>query len=263
MYGYSAGQGDFFCLFSIKALSIDSSNSEARWVSGLTKLMFGWNWKAGEREICLTLALDPNNAIAHIVLSIYYFMVGESAQAVNECKRACLLDRLSPFTQPAVYFALYLAGLNKEAKQRMLENKGRLSGFFKYHGCLGFCAIQDQDWNIAIREFQMAAETSGGSSFMKARQAYALAASGRVDATRAIFRELVRQAESRYIPAMEFAVLASGLGETDEALNWLDKAHEARSTHLIYIGLEALFDPLRKSSRFQESVHRMGLPATE
>jgi hypothetical protein len=149
MYGYSAGQGDFFCLFSIKALSIDSSNSEARWVSGLTKLMFGWNWKAGEREICLTLALDPNNAIAHIVLSIYYFMVGESAQTVNECKRACLLDRLSPFTQPAVYFALYLAGLNKEAKQRMLENKGRLSGFFKYHGCLGFCAIQDQDWNIA------------------------------------------------------------------------------------------------------------------
>jgi tetratricopeptide (TPR) repeat protein len=253
MYGYSAGQGDFFCLFSIKALSIDGSNSEARWVSGLTKLMFGWNWKAGEREICLTLALDPNNAIAHIVLSIYYFMVGESAQAVNECKRACLLDRLSPFTQPAVYFALYLAGLNKEAKQRMLENKGRLSGFFKYHGCLGFCAIQDQDWNIAIREFQMAAETSGGSSFMKARR---LTHSLQADVW-------MRPALSFGSPVTEFAVLATGLGETAEAVNWLDRAHEERSTHLIYIGLEALFDPLRKSSRFQESVHRMGLPATE
>ena len=90
---------------------------------------------------------------------------------------------------------------------------------------------------------------------------YALASSGRETEARALFRELLVHSESQYVPATDFAVLAVGLGDTEEALNWLDKAYDERSTFLIYIAHDALFDPLRTEPRFQNLVHRIGLPS--
>jgi len=243
-----------------KALSIDGSNAEARWVLGLTEIMFHWNWKAGERETRLALAIDPSNAAAHTVMAVYHIVAGENSRAVDECEQACLLDPFSPNIRRVLYLSMYLARQYEEAKERILADKDRLSGFFQYHGAVGVCAIRDEDWETAGREFQMAVESSGGSSHMKAGQGYALAASGRVAEARAIYQDLIQQAKSRYVPATDLAILATGLGETEEALDWLDKAYEERSTHLIFIAIDFFFVPLRKIPRFCDLVRRMGLP---
>jgi TolB-like protein/Flp pilus assembly protein TadD len=245
---------------SRKALSIDTSNAEARWALGLTEIMFHWNWKAGARETRLALALDPNNAPAHTIMAIYYVLAGQSRLAVNECEHASLLDPFSPFIRTTLHICLYLVRHYEEAKERMLADHDRLFGFFKYHCVVGLSAIRDQDWETAISEFQRAVDTSGGCTFMKAHQGYALAASGRLAEARAILQELLRLAESRYVPATDFAVLALGLRDIDGALDWLEKAYEERSTYLIYLTHDALFDPLRTEPRFQNLVQRVGLP---
>jgi Tfp pilus assembly protein PilF len=69
-----------------KALSLNDSIAEARFVLGLTELMYRWNFKAGVRETRQALALDPNNATARLVLSICHLMAGESSRAVHECE---------------------------------------------------------------------------------------------------------------------------------------------------------------------------------
>ena len=243
-----------------KAISIDDLNAEARWVLGLAELMFHWNWKAGERETHLALELEPNNPEAHNVMAVYHHLVGEFSDGVAECEEACLLDPFSPFTRTSLHFALYLARQNEKAIQLLHADRNWLSGFFKYHAALGVCAIQDQDWETAIAEFQRAVETSGGCSFVKARLAYALAASGRQRDARVIFQELHDRARSRYVSGMDFALVAIALCEIDVALDWLDKAYEERATHLIHIVSDPLFDPLRKTTRFRDLVHRIGIP---
>jgi len=247
-----------------KALSLDSSLAEARLVLGLTELMFRWNWKAGERETRLALALDPNNATVRLILAIYYMAVGKKIEAVTECEHACLLDPFSPFTQTGTQYCMYLARQFAELKNSLEASRGRLTGFFKFHIIQGLYEIHERRWEAAIEEFQKALDATGGcSSYAKAHLSYALAASGRQTEAQALLQEMLQLARIRYVPAEEFAIVAIGLGDTNSALDWLDKAHQERSNYLMYIGHDALFDPLRTEPRFQSLVQRVGLTTAQ
>jgi TolB-like protein len=247
-----------------KALSLDSSLAEARLVLGLTEMMFRWNWKAGERETRLALALDPNNATVRLVLAIYYLAVGKKMEAVNECEHACLLDPFSPFTQTGTQYCMYLARQFTELKDSLEASRGRLTGFFKFHIMRGLSEIHERRWEVAIEEFQKALDATGGfSTYVKAHLSYALAASGRQTEAQALLQEMLHLAETRYVPAEEFAIVSIGLGDTNGALDWLEKAHEERSNYFMYIGHDALFDPLQAEPRFQNLVQRLGLAETQ
>jgi hypothetical protein len=51
------------------------------------------------------------------------------------------------------------------------------------------------------------------------------------------------------------------LGELDEAFAWLEKAYQERDPELTYIKVpNRRFEPLRHDARFQQFVHRIGLP---
>jgi hypothetical protein len=49
-----------------------------------------------------------------------------------------------------------------------------------------------------------------------------------------------------------------GLGEHDQAMNWLNKAHEARFNPSILLRPA---DTLRSEARFQDLLRRIGLPS--
>jgi serine/threonine-protein kinase len=49
-----------------------------------------------------------------------------------------------------------------------------------------------------------------------------------------------------------------GLGNNEQAIDWLEKAFEARSSHMLYIKQGAQFDPLREDPRFISLIDRMG-----
>ena len=51
-----------------------------------------------------------------------------------------------------------------------------------------------------------------------------------------------------------------GLGETDRAFEWLEKALEARDWQMALLNVEPLFDDLRSDPRFAALVERVGLP---
>ena len=243
-----------------KALSLDDSIAEARFALGLTELMFRWDWNAGERETRLALALDPNNATARIVLGICHIMAGATSLAVDECKYACILDPLSPFTRTALHYCLYFSRNYTELKETMAADRARLTGFFKFHILEGLNAIHEQKWESAIQEFRKALDATGGcSSYASAHLGYALAASGQHEEARAITNEMLGMAEVRYVPATDFAIVAIGLGEYENALDWLDKAFQERSNYLIYICHDALFDRLRPEPRFQNLIRQIGM----
>lgn len=56
------------------------------------------------------------------------------------------------------------------------------------------------------------------------------------------------------------ALVNVGLGNADEAMRWLDKAYDERSTLLTYVGMDRRFDPLRKDPRFSALTKKIGLP---
>jgi len=54
------------------------------------------------------------------------------------------------------------------------------------------------------------------------------------------------------------ALIYVGLGDHDQAISWLNKAHQARFNPSIL--MRPAFDPLRSDVRFQDLLRRIGLP---
>jgi phage portal protein BeeE len=51
------------------------------------------------------------------------------------------------------------------------------------------------------------------------------------------------------------------LGEKDQALDWLEKASEERTSLALLMGVSPAFEELRGDPRFQVIVGRLGLPS--
>ena len=59
--------------------------------------------------------------------------------------------------------------------------------------------------------------------------------------------------------AYPIAVLCAAMGDTQQAINWLEKAFAEHDYELSRLKLDARFDNLRADSRFTEIIHRLGL----
>jgi len=82
------------------------------------------------------------------------------------------------------------------------------------------------------------------------------------DRTRALdaLGELDKRRDSVYVSPIDFALIYSGLGETDPAFEYLDAAYRDRTPRLPGQLWEKPFDRLRSDARFRDLVRRIGFP---
>ena len=94
---------------------------------------------------------------------------------------------------------------------------------------------------------------------MTALLGHAYALSGNRDEARKINDALMDQSKQQYVPALNIALIHAGLGENDLAFEWLDRAFEERSSWLVSLKVEPLFDSLRSDPRFNDLLRRINL----
>ncbi len=88
-----------------------------------------------------------------------------------------------------------------------------------------------------------------------------LAQTGRVDEARQELNEVLKLRESEYVPAYELASLYDALGETDQAMDWLETALEERSTPMPFMLALSEWAGLRSDPRFRDLAKRLGVDA--
>jgi len=111
----------------------------------------------------------------------------------------------------------------------------------------------------AAAEFKKAIQMSGSVTFTTAGLGHLYASAGKSAEARAILDELRSRAQKTYVPAYDLALVCAGLGWTDDAFEWLNKAFEERSGWLTYLKAEPRLDSLRGDSRFNDLLRRVRL----
>jgi serine/threonine-protein kinase len=86
-----------------------------------------------------------------------------------------------------------------------------------------------------------------------------LARGGRREEAQAILEEVTKIAQSRYVDPYDVARIYMGLGDTDGAFEWLERALHERSTWLIWLKVSPFSDVLRDDPRFDAILARVGL----
>jgi serine/threonine-protein kinase len=112
----------------------------------------------------------------------------------------------------------------------------------------------------AIREFQTAVTLSGDAPKYRAFLIHAYATAGQRDKAAKQFEELKESLGRRYISPVDLAMIHVGLGEKEQALQWLERAYEERSSDMIYLKTGQFWTPLHDDPRFQALLRRMNFP---
>ena len=111
----------------------------------------------------------------------------------------------------------------------------------------------------AIAELQKTAPNAAWSPVMRGALGYANAVAGDRREALNIAEDLETEAKNQYVSAFDIALIYLGLGDKAQAISWLERAYQERSSYLIYLKVDPRFDGLRTEPRFQELLRRMGL----
>ena len=86
-----------------------------------------------------------------------------------------------------------------------------------------------------------------------------LARAGRLDEARQELNALLQRRENEYVPAPEIAIIYDALGETEQAMDWLETALEERSTAIFVAIAYDKWKGLRSTPRFRDLAKRIGV----
>jgi hypothetical protein len=79
---------------------------------------------------------------------------------------------------------------------------------------------------------------------------------GKQAEARAILDQLEAISKRRYISPLYPAIVCAGLKDNDKAIEYLNKAYDARHPGLVLIRIEPMFDGIRNDPRFKELTNR-------
>jgi tetratricopeptide (TPR) repeat protein len=112
----------------------------------------------------------------------------------------------------------------------------------------------------AVQALERAQRLMGPRPDVLTPHAYMLGKAGRQRDALATLDELRRFSKPRDAAPIRVAFVHIGLGETDRAFAWLEKALDARDWQMALLKVEPAFDGIRSDQRFASLLERVGLP---
>ncbi|MGH8174407.1 MAG: winged helix-turn-helix domain-containing protein [Rhodanobacteraceae bacterium] len=242
-----------------KALEIDDTLADAHSVLGWVALWYDWNWAGAEKEFRRAIELNANVTEAHLGYGGLLSNTGRHAEAMAQARHALELDPISPLV--ASICASYAAAAGDIKEARRLTDKALAIDpeFWIAHLTLGGLALGATRNDEAIAEFTKARDSSGGSLQAVSMLGYAKARAGDTAAARALVEELEARAQKQYVPATSIATIYAGLGDSDKAIEWLQRSYEQRDVRMSFLKVDRRWDALRSDPRFIEIARQMKL----
>jgi serine/threonine-protein kinase len=243
-----------------EAVTLDPSLAEAHVAVGHIKLWLDWDWPAAEREFTTGISLDPNSALAHDQYAAYLATLGRLPDAIAEARRALSLDPLSPIVNSHLGWLLLSAGQVDDATAQFRKTLEFDPDSMSAHQGLGVSSGMAGRADEAVAELQRAAVLSEQSPVVLADLGAAYARLGRRTDAAHTLEDLRTRSTREYVPASAFATIEAALGNTPNALQWLEKGFDEHDFSLAELRMSPLLAGLRAEPRFQALITKVGIP---
>jgi serine/threonine-protein kinase len=242
-----------------KALFLDDQLAEAHAALGITKAAYDWDWDGAEREYRKALALNPNSATAHHYYALLLMVRGRFAESRREFALARELDPLSAIYAAIAVYPLLFSG---EYEQALIESEKILAvdpQFCSAHVNAAWAQILLGRTDEAVKRMESTVKLDTCYLNTPAWLAYAYASAGRQADARAVLKKLEETAKTEYLAIYLLALPYVALGDTENALRWLERAFEQRVEEMCLINVDPALRPLRSHPRFIALVKKMNL----
>jgi len=239
-----------------EAIRLNESLAEAQAAGGYADFWLEWNWNRAAERLRRAIQLSPNSVLAHRYYAHLLSNSGRHTEAIAQITIARQLDPLSPLTNTMAGQFLFFAGRHREAIEALDKAFAIDPDFWVAHVMMGQIYEQDGKPEAAIQRFEKAYSASGGNITALAMKGYVLARSRRHAEAEQIVHALMDMGKNRFVPPTNLALVYTGLGNQESALQWLNKGYEARDVGMVFLVVEPKWNELRSDPRFQELLTR-------
>jgi TolB-like protein/Flp pilus assembly protein TadD/DNA-binding winged helix-turn-helix (wHTH) protein len=243
-----------------KALKLDEQSAEVHNSLASLLYLFNHDWEGAEKEFKRAVELDHNYAPAHHWYSKYLALEGRREEALAEAQKAYELDPLSPVVGANLAKILQEDGQYDKAIEQAKKTLDLEPDSAVTHAVLGVVYQDKKMYQQAILEYNKALQLGGSRSEYRGLLGYTYAVSGNAAEAEKLIAELKTLWPKETRAALDIAVVCSGLGDKESAMQWLQKAEQKHVADLIGIGQDSRFSVLQSDPRFQVLRRNIGGP---
>jgi TolB-like protein/Flp pilus assembly protein TadD len=241
-----------------RAIEIDAGLAEAQAALGFVVGFHEWKWAESEALFERALELNPASGQVHGGYAMAVLTPqGRLVEAFAEYRTALELEPLATVINYSYGYALLASGdcsAAAEQYRKTLELSAQQSDMWWDYGmALGFCG-RHEEAEAAIRR---SGEVGEGAKWQPGPMD--LWAMGREDEGRKGLERLEQRALAENIPAINVARTYAVFGETDKALEWLQRAIDDRENQVQWIKIDPRFRALQQDPRMAQLRRTLGL----
>jgi serine/threonine protein kinase/Flp pilus assembly protein TadD len=240
-----------------KALALDETLAEAHTSLAGVKLFFDRNFAEAERDLRRAIRLNSSYITAHHRLAFCLSAQERHEDAMEEILRAKELDPLSPMINGAAAWVFYLARRYDWVIDQCEKIREIDPDYHVAYAIGGLAFLELDSFDKAISFFQKALELEAGDIASLGYLGIAYAKVDRMDDARKILKEIEDRSKRRYVSPLYRAMLLTGLGQVEQALEWLEIGFQERIPWMVFLKVWPLFDGLKSEPRYNALIGKL------
>jgi TolB-like protein len=239
-----------------KALELNPLLASAYAAQGSIALHYDWDWAAARQNLERAIELDPTDAETHHSYSHFLLVMGRFPESLAESLRAIELDPLN-------------AGMHGHLVLHYACAREFPMAIEAAKTAIGIDPASKQTWRFKLSvheflgEFENAIDARSGMG--EPRELTETLRTGLTTAGPLGYWAAVRDSELKktdaQVDALMLAHAYARLGQSREAMDWLERMFRDRIGSLVYLNINIDFDSIRNDPRFKDLIKRIGLPA--
>jgi TolB-like protein/DNA-binding winged helix-turn-helix (wHTH) protein/Tfp pilus assembly protein PilF len=235
-----------------RALELDPSLATAHAALAFALWKYSWDWKTAEAEFQKSLTLNPNNAHTHHIYAVLLACRGDFAGADEHMRKALALDPLSMIIRTNIGWFHYFQKDYARAEEAYLGVLKLDPGFLPARQKLWITYAMEGKTEQATTELENLMRLFGHEQLLR-----------RVEGTNlsARYQAAVKgYVESGMLSPYERARYLALLGKKPETVRALGEAAAQRSSWMVYLRIEPVFDAIRSRPDFVGLERQANIP---
>ena len=221
---------------------------------GYVRKGLDWNWPGADAEFRQALALDPTNPTALMFAGQLSYTLGRWEDSERELRLALVRDPLLTIAIWSLGTSQYLAGRFADAEATYRKLIELDPGFAWSHMYLGKTLLAEGRPEAALAAVRQEAKEEDRLDFLPIMLQ---AAGHQAEADEALKAVITKFGDSSaYMIAMTYAYR----DDRERALEWLERAYEAKDGYLLDMVGEPLLKNLVNDPRYKAFLRKMNLP---
>jgi tetratricopeptide (TPR) repeat protein len=250
---------------ALEALRLDDTIADAHSALGTVLGSGEFDWRGAEREFSRAQELHMSSVAARYDYAWCYGMyfllpLGRAEEALAEMQRALERDPLDPFYNSLAGYLLFATRQFEPALAQLQHTIDLEPTFFFSHWFISLVYAREGRLVEAIAAAEKANELSGSNAITVGNLGKVYGLAGRKAEARQLLEELAERRRSTYVPACAFLFIHGGLGERDEALEWMVRGIDEHDPILMTsLRMSPSYDPLRSHPAYQALLRKMNM----